>query len=53
MRSAAHHVRENLLQENCTARMHSTSTCRNPIRGCLVNRRDDEWDDFWDEPVDK
>ena len=52
-RSAARRIRDNLLRENCTACMQSPSTCHNPICDCLVNQRDDDWDDLWDEPVDQ
>ena len=53
MRSAACRVRDDLLRDNLTARIQSLSTSRNPIRDRLVNRRDDNWDDLWDEPVDQ
>ena len=46
-------VHEDLLRDNRTYRMQSPSTCRNPIRGRLVNRQDDDWDDLWDNPVDQ
>ena len=50
-RSAAGRARDNLLMENHTYRMQSPSTCRNPIRGRLVNLRDEKWDDCWDLSV--
>ena len=53
MRSAARRVCDDFLRDICTARMQSLSTFRNPIRGRLVSRRDDEWDDLWDETVDQ
>ena len=52
-RSTARRVRDDILRENCTARMQSLSTSRNPIRNCLVNRWDEDWYDLWDEPVDQ
>ena len=53
MRSAAHHVCDDLLQENRTSRMQSLSTSCNSIYNHLVNRRDEDWDDLWDEPADQ
>ena len=46
-------MRSDLLQENRTYRMQSPSTCHNPTCGCMVNRRGDERDNLWDEPVDQ
>ena len=43
-RSAVRCAHENLLMENRTYLMQSPSTFRNPIRGHLVNRRDDALD---------
>ena len=45
---AGRRSRDNLLRENCTYRIQSPSTCQNPIRGHLVNRRDGTLDDHWD-----
>ena len=53
MHTAVCHVRDNILQDNCTERMQSTSTCRNPIHSRQVNWQNDNWDDLWDEPVDQ
>ena len=49
--SAARRARDDLLMENRMYRMKISSTCRKPIRGCLVNRRDDALDDLWDVSV--
>ena len=50
-RSAEFRVYDNILLENCMARMQSLSTYRNIICDRLVNWQDFEWDDLWDEPV--
>ena len=52
-RSAARRICDNLLQENCMARMQSLSNSCSILRDHLVNRRDCDWDDIWDEPVDQ
>ena len=50
-RSAARHACDNLLMGNRTYRMQKPSTCRNPIRGRLVNQLDDALDDRWEFSV--
>ena len=52
-RSAARRIRDDLLQENCTDRIQSPSTLRNPIHSRTVNQRDDDCGNLWDEPVDQ
>ena len=52
-RSAARHVCDDLLQENCMARVQSLFTSRRILRDRLVNWQDCDWDDLWDEPVDQ
>ena len=39
IRSAARHVCDDLLRDNCMYRIQSPSNFRNPIRICLVNQR--------------
>ena len=46
-RSAACRACDDLLKENRTYRMHSPSTCRNPIHGHFFNWRDDALDYCW------
>ena len=53
MRSAARCVCDNILQENRMARMQSLSTSRSILRNRMVNQRDCDWDDLWDELVDQ
>ena len=50
-RSYARRAHENLLMENRTYRMQSPSNFRNPIRGRLINRKDDALYDRWDFSV--
>ena len=50
-RSSARCARDDLIMENHTYPMQSSSTCSNPIRGPLVNQRDDTLDDCWDFSV--
>ena len=53
MRSAVCRVREDLLQDNHTARMQIISTSRSILRNFLVNWQDFDWDDLLDESVDQ
>ena len=50
--SAVRRVCEDLLRDNCMVRMQSLSTSLSILRNSLVNRRDCDWDNLYDEPVD-
>ena len=53
MRSAARRVCDDILRENRTTRMKILSNSCSIFCNHLVNWRDCDWDNLWDEPVDQ
>ena len=50
--AAARCVCDDLLRDNCLTLMQSLTTCRNPICNPW-GRRDEDWDNIWNESVDQ